>query len=274
MKFNRNGDSNMLKKKWVKNLFFFIALALIGAGVIVTLTIGATKGTVVIVTGLGLLVLTQFDWGEIKVLGLEAKLRNTINDAETVLESLRNIALPISEISISLAARTGRWDSSTPRNELYSLVNSISFELKKICVDENNIDKIKKDWYYYTAFDMCNALAKNALEKLNSQRSILNNNYNKWVGGKPVSDIEKQIELLDPVKKADLEIKKIHSIFEEKDFSKSHHNIQEIIDSSVTLTPDEKAQFWSENQDLWNELVYFINNKKLCRPEFWLNYPK
>ncbi|KUQ82692.1 MULTISPECIES: hypothetical protein [Enterobacter cloacae complex] len=264
----------MLKISWVKYTLLLLALLLVFYGVYITVNLELSRGTVIIVAGFGLIILTQFDWGEIKVLGLEAKLRNTINDAETVLESLRNIALPISEISISLAARTGRWDSSTPRNELYSLVNSVSFELKKIGVDESNIDKIKKDWYYYTAFDMCNALAKNALEKLNSHRSILNNNYNKWVGGKPVSDIEKQSELLDPVKKADLEIKKIRSIFEEKDFSKSHHSIQEIIDSSVTLTPDEKAQFWSENQDLWNELVYFINNKKLCRPEFWLNYPK
>ncbi|MDF9334347.1 hypothetical protein OH690_09805 [Escherichia coli] len=79
----------MLKNKWIKNFLFFIALLLIGAGVIVTLTIGATEGTVVIVTGFGLMVLTQFEWHEIKLLGMEAKLRDTINDAEKVFREFK-----------------------------------------------------------------------------------------------------------------------------------------------------------------------------------------
>ncbi|WP_241328718.1 hypothetical protein, partial [Escherichia coli] len=186
----------MLKNKWIKNFLFFIALLLIGAGVIVTLTIGATEGTVVIVTGFGLMVLTQFEWHEIKLLGMEAKLRDTINDAEKVLESLRKVSLPISEVAISLASRTGRLDTATSNKDLYKLVSSISSELEQIGVKKDELTAIKHDWFYFTTFDMCSLLSKTIITILRGHHEEASQIYHQWVGNKPITDTEKQLELL------------------------------------------------------------------------------
>ncbi|MGA6304141.1 hypothetical protein, partial [Enterobacter ludwigii] len=112
----------MLKHTLVKNILFFMALALILFGIYATFTLSATRGTVIIGAGLGIMVITQFDWSEIKILGLEAKLRDTISDAENVLDSLRKVSIPISEVAISLASRTGRMDTATSNKDLFNLV--------------------------------------------------------------------------------------------------------------------------------------------------------
>ncbi|EKK0459690.1 hypothetical protein PJ764_002384 [Klebsiella oxytoca] len=46
------------------------------------------------------------------------------------------------------------------------------------------------------------------------------------------------------------------------------------IDSSVSLTQEEKTLFWKSNQELWEDIGYFLENKELRRPEFWLNRPE
>ncbi|WP_454779537.1 hypothetical protein [Klebsiella michiganensis] len=261
----------MLKSVWIKSSFLFIALAFILFGVYTTFSLDSTRGTIIIITGFGLIILTQFDWGEIKVLGLEAKLRNTINDAETVLESLRNISIPISEVSISLAARTGRWGTATPNKELYTLVSSISKELKKIGVTEHDINKIKKDWFHYTMFDMCNILVSEISQKLYAHRTESQRKYDEWVGGETISDLIKQNEMFEDLRKVDLEIENLHSILKETNHQKIYHSIQNLVDRSVSLTQEEKTLFWINNQELWEDIGYFLENKELRRPEFWLN---
>lgn len=269
MKFNRNGDSDMLKKKWVKNFLFFIALALIGAGVTVTLTIGATEGTVVIVTGFGLMVLTQFEWHEIKLLGMEAKLRDTINDAEKVLESLRKVSLPISEVAISLASRTGRLDTATSNKDLYKLVSSISSELEQIGVKKDELTAIKHDWFYFTTFDMCSLLSKTIIIILRGHHEEASKIYHQWVGNKPITDTEKQLELLKPVRDANAEIEEFRNAFWKKPYKDIPAILKKLVDDSKVLTMNEKQKFWEENEEVWKDILFFIENKEFRRPEIW-----
>lgn len=271
MKFNSNGDSDMLKEKWIKNLLFFIALAFISAGVIVTLTRGATEGTVIIVTGFGLMVLTQFEWHEIKLLGMEARLRDTINDAEKVLESLRSISLPISEVAISLASRAGRWDTSTPKNELYSLVSSISSELRKIGVKEESLTTIKKEWFYFTTFDMCSMLSNKIITLLQAHHEEANNIYHQWVGNKPITDTDKHLELLKPIHDASTEIEECRHAFWRKPYNDMPVILKKLIDDSTVLTMNEKQRFWKDNEEIWKDVHYFIEKKEFRRPEIWLS---
>lgn len=270
MKFNRNGDGDMLKKKWVKNLLFFIALALIGAGVFVTLIVGATEGTVVIVTGFGLMVLTQFEWHEIKLLGMEAKLRDTINDAEKVLESLRKVSLPISEVAISLASRTGRLDTATSNKDLYKLVSSISSELEQIGVKQDELTAIKHDWFYFTTFDMCSLLSNKIITILQDHHKEASKIYQQWIGNKPINDTEKQLELLKPVRDASAEIEEFRHAFWKKPYKDIPGILKKLIDDSKVLTMNEKQIFWKENEESWNDVLYFIEKNEFRRPEVWL----
>lgn len=271
MKFNRNGNSDMLKRKWIKNVLFFIALALIGAGVIVTLTTGATEGTVVIVTGFGLMVLTQFEWHEIKLLGMEAKLRDTINDAEKVLESLRSVSLPISKVAISLASRTGRMNTATTTNDLYKLVSSISRELEKIGVTPNQLTTIKHDWFYFTTFDMCSIISEKITALLQAHHSEADKKYRQWEGGKSISDQAKQLEMLKLVQDANAEIESFRNILWKKPFQDMSMILKKFIDESKIISASEKQSLLKDNDEIWQDIDYFIKNKEFRRPNIWLS---
>ncbi|VDR30120.1 Uncharacterised protein [Raoultella terrigena] len=232
----------MLEKKWFKNFLFLLSVVLICIGVFSTLNYGPAAGTVIIATGFGIIIITQFDWNEIKVPGLEAKLRNTINDAEIILESLRKISLPISEVSISLAARTGRWDTATSNEELHKLVKSISLELESIGVSEKDILQVKQDWFYYTTWDMCQCYIENIHIYLKKYHDELQNKYDNWVGGKPISDLEKQRALLSPLRLASEEIQRLRNLLWQRDYKEMPSLIDNFLNDCNTLTLDEKNQ--------------------------------
>lgn len=269
--FNHNGDFDMLKIKWIKVLLFLIALSLIGAGVIVTLSTGPTEGTIIIVTGFGLMVLTQFEWHEIKLLGMEAKLRDTINDAEKVLESLRKVSLPISEVAISLASRTGRMDTATTTKDLYNLVSSISSELEKIGVTQDQLIMIKHDWYYFTTFDMCSIISKKMSTLLRLHHDEADKNYWQWAGGKPVSDQTKQLEMLKPVQDANKEIESLRNILWKKPYQDMPMILMKFINDSKVISASEKETLLKENNELWKDITFFIKNKEFRRPDFWFS---
>ncbi|HDE1091129.1 TPA: hypothetical protein PCB55_005303 [Klebsiella quasipneumoniae] len=249
---------------------FFIALALIGAGVIVTLTIGATEGTVVIVTGFGLMVLTQFEWHEIKLLGMEAKLRDTINDAEKVLESLRKVSLPISEVAISLASRTGRFDTATSNKDLYKLVSSISSELEQIGVKKDELTAIKHDWFYFTTFDMCSLLSKKIITILQDHHEESSKIYHQWVGNKPITDTEKQLQLLKPVRDASAEIEEFRKAFWKKPYKDIPEILKKLIDDSKVLTMNEKQKFWKTMKKPGKAFCFLLKIRSLDDQKFGL----
>lgn len=53
----------MLKISWVKYTLLLLALFLVFYGVYITVNLELSRGTVIIVAGFGLIILTQFDWG-------------------------------------------------------------------------------------------------------------------------------------------------------------------------------------------------------------------
>lgn len=259
----------MLEKKWFKNFLFLLSIVLICIGVYSTLNHGPASGVVIIATGFGIIIITQFDWNEIKVPGLEAKLRSTINDAEIILESLRRISLPISGVSISLAARTGRWNTATTNEDLYKLVKSISLELESIGVSEKDILQVKKDWFYYTAWDMCQYYIENINIPLKQHHDELQRNYEEWVGNKPISDLEKQEKLLSPLRLASEEIQCLRNLLWQRDYKEMPSLIDGFLNDCNTLTLNEKNSIRIENEDLWMDINYLISNGELRRPEYW-----
>ncbi|MGK1994905.1 hypothetical protein ACR92Y_27120, partial [Klebsiella pneumoniae] len=120
-------------------------------------------------------------------------------------------------------------------------------------------------------FDMCNILVSEISQKLYAHRTESQRKYDEWVGGKPILDLIKQNEMLEGLRKVDLEIEILHSILKERNHQKIYHSIQNLVDRSVSLTQEEKNFFWKSNQELWEDIGYFLENKELRRPEFWLN---
>lgn len=261
----------MLKHSLVKNTMFFIALALILFGVYATFTLSATRGTIIIGAGLGIMVITQFDWSEIKILGLEAKLRNTISDAEKILDSLRKVSIPISEVAISLASRTGRMDTATSKEDLFNLVTSISNELRQLNVNEDQLDKIKQDWYYFTTFDMCSILLEEARLLLKKHHNELDQQHRHWVGNEPISDYETNKLMIEQIQHAKKELQSLHNLLWKIPYKDMPFILRKAIDESTIITDVEKDSFWKKNDELWKDINHYIEHKELRRPKFWLS---
>ncbi|EMS8793246.1 hypothetical protein ACTLKO_000252 [Enterobacter ludwigii] len=261
----------MLKHTLVKNILFFMALALILFGIYATFTLSATRGTVIIGAGLGIMVITQFDWSEIKILGLEAKLRDTISDAENVLDSLRKVSIPISEVAISLASRTGRMDTATSNKDLFNLVTSISNELKKINVSDKELDEIKKDWYYFTTFDMCSILLEEAKTILKTHHDKLEQQYRLWVSNKPISDHVTNQKMIEQVEHAKKELQYLRNLLWKKPYYDMPFILRRAIDKSSVITAKEKESFWKSNDELWKDIIFYIEHKNFRRPQLWLS---
>lgn len=264
----------MLKNRWVKNSLFFLSLAFICFGVYATVKLGAAGGTIIIATGFGIMIMTQFEWSEIKLLGLEARLRDTISDAEKVLDSLKKVSIPISEVAISLASRTGRLDTATSNKDLFTLVTKISSELKQIGVSDRQLSEIKKDWFYFTTLDMCRIFSEKIKSILNSHYDEERKKYNQWVGGKPISDHETNQKLINKFQCAAGEINILNELLWKKPYEQMPTLLKNFVHESKVITEAEKELLWAQNEELWKDINYFVENTELRRPDFWFSQPK
>lgn len=134
----------MSKDRIFKNTMLALGVILIILGVIASLRENVTGGSVVIVTGLALLILNSFEIESIKLLGLETKLRSTLNEAQEVLEKLRGISVPVSEIALSVAVMAGRWGGRMSGKELHDYVMTIEEQLSQMGIAPHDISKVKK----------------------------------------------------------------------------------------------------------------------------------
>jgi len=259
-----------MDNKAIKYSVFIFGIACVFAGVIACLFDRVAGGGVVIATGLVLFLFSQFEIEYFKMPGLEAKLRKTIHEAEVTLEALRKIIVPISEISISLAARTGRVGVASSNKEMHKLSMRIKNELSEIKVPDHDIDNVLNGWYFYTAFDMGRMVTEPFIKLLNEKESEFNKEVNDWVGNKPVTDQARFAELLEPVRNASREANEIRGCLWKKDYQDIPEIIRESIYKCSSLNKSEKEIFWKEVDEEWKDLTYFVKEKKLRRSEKWL----
>lgn len=258
-----------MENKTIKYSVLIFGIACIFAGVASCLFERVAGGGVVIATGLILFLLSQFEIEYFKILGLEAKLRKTIDEAEVTLEALRKITVPISEISVSLAARTGRLGVASSNKELHDLSMRIRDELLEIKVSNDDINKVLHDWYFYTAFDMGMIVTNLFMKRLDDKQRKFQQNVDDWVDNKPISDQVRFAELLEPVRIAGREIKEARDCLWKKNYQDIPEIIRGCITKSITLNESEKNSLWSEIDDQWQDLTHFVQEKQLRRSDKW-----
>ncbi|MGC1026283.1 hypothetical protein [Pantoea agglomerans] len=259
-----------MDNKAIKYSVFLFGIACVLAGVVACLFDRVAGGGVVIATGLVLFLFSQFEIEYFKMPGLEAKLRMTIHEAEVTLEALRKIIVPISEISISLAARTGRVGVASSNKEMHELSMRIKKELSEIKVPDHDIDNVLYDWYFYTAFDMGRVVIEPFINLLNEKENKLRKEVDDWVGNKPVTDQDRYAQLLEPVRKASIEANKIGRCLWKKDYQDIPDIIRTSISNCSSLNELEKEIFWKEVDEEWRDLTHFVKEKQLRRSEKWL----
>lgn len=253
-------------------VLLYFGLACIVLGVISCLAGNVTGGGVVVTTGLALIILSQFQLESIKMPGLEAKLRSTINDAETVLEKLKNISLPISEIALNTAANSGRVGSATPSKKMMEYVAIIEKQLKGMGFDEEKIITIKQPWIKTASYDLSTLLQHKFID------------YYSFLS-------DKEIELLssididsedDEVKRSEI-IQKTRLMEEEKQAAKKILSLDDVfnyvgklysfIENSKALNESQKKSFIENNIEAIRDINHLLDTGHIRRPNHPDSFP-
>lgn len=119
---------------------FLLAIISYIFGIILAFQDKAASSTVCFTAGSFLFLIVNLDKIEyFKAFGMEAKLRQTLNEANATVEHLRQLAVSISGPMISMINRLGRWNSAFSQEEKDEFFNNIEKELLAIGIKKSDI---------------------------------------------------------------------------------------------------------------------------------------
>lgn len=229
-------------------------------------------GAACFAAGILLVLLFSFDVKKFNVFGLAAELREKISEADKILDTLRGISLPISEIAINTASQAGRYDSVIPRKKLYDFVNSISKELEGMGVKTEEIERVREAWYLATSIDMAQPVHKEIQQQIHtyhSQAMRKNEDINK--GKIHLSDDEAR-QFSEYMSK--IEWDRYHYYHDEAaymnpDYKSYPQYLQRLIHDLSGVPESVKAQMLFKANEHILDIEYLINQKDIRRPDVW-----
>lgn len=229
-------------------------------------------GTACFAAGISLIMLYRFNVESLKIFGMEAKLQNKINEAERILERLRGISIPVSEIAISVASKTGRTPEKISRRELHRYMETINHELNEIGVASEKIEEIKRGWYSITSMEM-------AQDILKTTRDCLEENISSLLQGLQKNDYSFERTQEDNYRidklvaaRAKVEDESLRLVFNRNyGYEETATHLREFLSELDVLPQDEVNKLNEKLCEVWRDLDFLIAQKKLRRPENWFS---
>lgn len=219
--------------KLIKDILFVISII----AVITIATLMGFNGMRVemgIIIGLGIaiwffLTIEKFDY--FKGAGIEAKLNKAVNDANATIEELRELAVSLAEPTLTLITMENRMLEYIPLGSKIQMKEEIVNSLKKLNVADSKIQETTKF--------MDNTIINDHLQKIKYFFE------NKKIDKQIQKDYEEKFLVYESLTKHDILHKKL------TEFLKERNLMDETISSYL------------------EDLKYFIEHKKLRRPEDW-----
>ncbi|OQV42616.1 hypothetical protein BZ160_00360 [Pantoea vagans] len=256
----------MLKNKSIAKVMFGFGCLCILAGVFNTLKGNVSSGTVVIITGLALIILSQFEIESLKLLGLEAKLKGTITEAEEVLSKLKSISVPISQLAVSVAVRAGRWDSDTPAGEMYQYVKELEGKLSNMGVSKDDIIKVKKDWVTFTALDLSRDLINKIINPLHEKIQVERAKNDSLIDKERQTSPEKMPVINQHLNKLQNEMDRLRALATIYTVHSFPEGIDDFFKNTEIMSDDEKRRFLSDEKETLEDIKLLLKEGKIRRP--------
>lgn len=234
-------------------------------------TIGnVTGGIACFSAGFLILILTTYNIAHLKFGILEAKMEAKLNEAQEVIDKLRSISLPVSEIAIVSASQMRSRGNPLSRKELFDYVETICSELKKIDANEENIKSVKKPWAVSTAIEMSDAILRKVDIVFSEKKKPVyecaskDKHYTLNVNGEEVNGWEYFHYLQGEQFKLMEEVNLIGG-----DYLNFHKKIIDSLNSSHALNAEDKKRIFHDIEEELQDLEFFLNHNELKRPEVW-----
>lgn len=233
-------------------------------------------GTACFSAGILVILLFHFDVKKFNIFGMAAELREKLNEADKILEQLRGISLPVSEIAISVASKTGRTPERISRQALFNYVKDIEGELLALNVSQRDIDRVKKGWYSITSMEMATLIYREINKKLDSkkeafecERVALSNNEG-CTSENYQQIMLKQGFIADDLSEIQRDIVLMH-YNKPFAFEQTSSFLRKRLMSLSSLTDAEKNDLVIQLSEEWADLDYLLTHKTLRRPQVWFS---
>ena len=152
---NAARDSKRLLYSLISSALGIAGLAELGAGLWLTFAGAIDDATKALGAGLVLLLAASLDRFEsLKGLWMEVKLRKTIDEAEVLLERLRDLSELTGRTLVRLASRDGRVGQGASPRESYELAQEVKQILESVGAERPAVYAAMAPWAHWTLFDM------------------------------------------------------------------------------------------------------------------------
>lgn len=225
--------------------------------------------------------LPELEW--FKAMGVEAKMKQTIDDvtaatkeAERVIERLRAISLPLAEMSFSMLARFGRYGGGTlPRRQRYELMKSIDSELVKLGAKPEQIEEVKQDFHRYNVFDLAHPVLsdlRKVMREVVATTQQLSTQIGQHVEAGSAEEERRVMRIREAERHSQMIGRWCHSV--PPDYRAVHGQIMSMIRGSVVLNEEEQRQFIESHGEALSDLEYYGKHGEHHRPEKWVTEDK
>jgi hypothetical protein len=246
------------------------ALLLLGAGVCLSFLErvgGAT--TTYSAAGVCLIFLFLQEFKRVKLFGVEAELQDRIREANVLIEQLRALLLPISELLFSMVARAGRVGGHLPNRESYRIMSQFETELRSLGLTNEQIEKSKKEWHHFNMLDLQRPVLKDIGDLLHgkevAQGKVLNSFKQPIPAGDP--DHAAAIRRLSEIQRETKKLEQLYGLSVLSDGGPSH--IQNFFKTCQLLSEDEKRDLLTRNAERLADLDHYEKHMEFRSLERW-----
>lgn len=256
---------------FIRICLLFTALSLFGLGGYLSYAQLAKEAGITYLAGILILVfafLSQFK--KFKGLGFEGELwEHKMEEAETLIARLRNLAAVLAEPTILLAARAGRYDTAFSLKERQDLVDRIRTILAENGIDESRIAAAVSDHRRYIFIDLADPIRRIAeylsgvaLKTVNEEAESRKMEFLTPVGEKPKSSpFEGRRQTVLRAKEALVmaAAKEPHETLAER--------LTEMLQNFPEAPADDRAAALDQARDAIEDIRYYATRDQLRRPE-------
>lgn len=255
----------MKNESWKSVIAIVASISLLASGVIMSFNGIATAAIIATYTFGSFCFLLGFldKVAAFSVFGLQARLKEAIIEADEVLDRLKGVLRPLSEMVFTLAARIDHWDTSLSRTEQLRLMSNFRRQLLQTGIEEDELDNLAKDWIDSVARD----LAQPVIERITHSINLLHQEVVKQMQDYPHpihSDDPKWLELQAQSDAMANIAMQAHGLAAEPSA------IRTFVRNCAVLNESEQERLLADGDARLNELAYFLRNKTVRHPEQWL----
>lgn len=202
---------------------------------------------------------------ELEFMKLRAKFQRTMDEAEEIMQRLRNLIPPLAELGFMLDGRATYIFEPTPRKDILRIERTLFAALESLELQADEIEKIVAPIHKYRKRDLRNVVVDfvSKLHKERDQRLVQLEVAEKQAHNGQETELSKEYW-----KKRSAMQKTITELSSNRELMTAQ-SIRDFVTNSEFFDSDEKERFFMDADESFKDLEHYESTNQLRRPEVW-----